>query len=520
MQRIVNSFRKARATALIAVAGTALVTGCQDLRDTFSLKPLNGITARVSVEPAATQVTGAIVDAKTLESLGDLRVTVKISGPDAKRLVDLQGNKLDSVFTTKGSIGLYLTGDVPTLANPARVLVTITPPDGSPYLATSNNLLLTKAINDPFQVKLVNSNNPPADVNVVRGKFKVGTNGTIGSVLPVSIPGFAAIIRVKAGNTFFDESGKPLATNSEVEMLIKRGGAPVGSSVAYQDMDGKVSDVVLKLYDYYSIELKSGGKPVTFSGSDISFYVPVTESGAANIVNYDGGTGRFVNNGAAVPFQLNGNPTVALAITDVSKPIGFGKVDKNVCSGSLKVNVQNAGGSAIEGFAYGYEVEQNGVKFTGSSSSQIDFPAIQQGKAATVKFFDSEGELFATANLSDLCGSQEQTVRYAKTVVNVGFKANVTCANGKTPKLNGSDLTLALYPNVTVWYGEKGKPQNTSVVVKQGAGQLVGLKPNTTYQARVDFEGSYNYEFTTGSSDSTLEPIQVNIKSGTLVCPN
>ncbi|OIN58785.1 hypothetical protein [Arsenicibacter rosenii] len=518
MQRIIKSFplRKARATALIAVAGAALVTGCQDLRDTFSLKPLNGITARVSVEPAATQVTGAIVDAKTLDAISDARVTVTISGPDADRVVDSQGNKLPSTFTTKGSIALYLTGEVPTLEKPARILVQVTPPSYTSYMESSTNLVLTKAINDPFQVKLVDEKNLPADIAVIRTNFTVGAGGVNPSLKSLPIGNIQAAI--KPGTVFLGEDGKPLAQGSRVDVFIRRGGAPVGSSVSLREGD-KVSDVVLKLYDYLDIQFTSGGKPVTFTGNDIAMLIPADGTGGVDIVNYDGATGQFIAASRTAISNINGSTFIPLNITDVSKPIGLGEIVKNTCTGSLDINVVNAGNTSIEGFAYSYEIEQKGLKVKGSSSSSIDFPTALS-EPATVKLFDSEGELFGTLSLNSLCGKQEKLVQYTKRVVNVSFKANVTCANGKTPKLNGSDLSLALYPNVTVWYAEKGKPLTSSTVVKQGEGQLIGLKPNTLYQARVDFEGSYNYEFTTGNSDTALEPIQVNIKSGTLVCPN
>lgn len=518
MQRIVKSFplRKARATALIAVAGAALVTGCQDLRDTFSLKPLNGITARVSVEPAATQVTGAIVDAKTLDALGDTRVTVTVSGPDAGRLVDSQGNKLPSTFTTKGSIALYLTGAVPTLDNPARILVQVTPPDYTSYMESSTNLVLTKAINDPFQVKLVDEKNLPSDISVLRTSFAVGAGGAIPAVKTLPIGNIQAAI--KRGTVFLGEDGKPLANGATVNAFIRRGGAPVGSSVSLKEGD-KVSNVVLKLYDYLDIQLTSGGKPVTFSDNDIVMLIPVSANGSIDIVNYDGSTGQFAVTSRTSALNINGERVASLNITDVSKPIGVGEVIKNTCTGSLKVNVVGQGNDPIENFAFGYEIEQDGVTFKGTATSQIDFPTALS-KQATIKFFDSEGEQFDKLQVASLCGKDEKTIRYNKRSVNVFFEANVTCANGKTPKLNGSDLTISLYPNVTVWYAEKGKPLTTSTVVRNGKGQLTALKPNTTYQARVDFEGSYNYEFTTGNANTTLEPIQVNIKSGTLVCPN
>lgn len=508
--------RGARIRRTLQALAAALVAGsCDD-------DPTHGGRTPLVVDVASTFVV-QVSDARTGEPPGGVKVTLRISGAAAPRVIDLGGTRVTQVTLDGGVVVLGLTGAVPTEAAPAELLVVTSAPG---YVETSQWVTLTAERNDPELIRMVSVAAPPPGTAVgTSGTAVAGPGGVLAATVTVrsaadNVTGGRASVTLPAGTVVRDASGTPLSgalqttvvyfNNQNEESLAA---FPGGFSPRVENPPaGSPSGGAFSSAGYASITVRDGAgrEARTFSPPiQVSVDVPAAtvnpETGAAvkngDVVpnwSYATGTGRWRHEGPATLVGPNaaGNFTAAVPMNHLSPD----NIDYQIppCS---RATIYLIGGS--RGIRWRVKLSRPGafleadvsddVLEVGSWSPPATGPVIPVSGVATDIV---SGRIGGTLYTTRLCSPRNELRVFRWPVATLVLNLSIIC--GK----------LLLRP----WGWIEGRGERASVGrwgtdMSAGIAVLRGLEPNTRYEL-VPFSLSYDRSQhgaivgTTGGPDS------------------
>lgn len=529
---------------LFILTALGLTVGCQEITDIKNIDPLKGVVFKLNYQPASAQVQGLIVDAKTGVPL-DSPIQVSIQGKDASRTVTFDGKALTTYTAPKGDLFIGLKGTVPTSATPAELRVIV---NAEGYVASSTNLSLKQALNDPFTIRLVKIAATPTGVSAKVDDMVASAAGalTADKVIQVTTPASASMasmgmtVAFTAGTVLQDSKGQAVAGKITIAVVAYSG----QSQEALQVFPGSVNAPVEKdasgksgtkgLFEpigFVAINMKNAASQVVSTLSkaatvqmDIpanrfnsSTGQPVKEGDLLEVYSYNETTGVWTYGQKVVVERRGSNLVATVPVTHSSYYALTVPRTLETCRVAY----------TVRGIAQGYSLRYTLRKFdqgTSGNSQVISAGNSSETNSDRVFEFDlpagnyefsvldpvSNNDVIGSTKATNPCGSVVLTVT-TPTRVEASFTARAKCENNKN---------LEVYPTVTVYYGEVGKAYSggsTSFV--NGKGSLKGLKPNTKYQACIHYEGEYCAEFTTTtvSAEHTLDYV---LKSNSPVCMN
>ncbi|GAB3270647.1 hypothetical protein GCM10027347_41460 [Larkinella harenae] len=494
-----------------------LLGSCNDLKN---LDPLKGVTYKLNYRPTKTQIQGLVVDAKTGQSL-TIPVQVTISGNDANRIVSFDGKAQTTYTSPKGDLFLGLQGAVPTSQAPAQLRVVAS---AAGYIPSAIDLRLTKDLNDPFVIRLVKQSDPPTGVAVKNDQISLAANGTLPAekqiVVATAVP---TSIQFPSGTVMKDDKGTTITGNvgaSVAAFAADAASIPIGLTTPVGANAGATTNVSLSVAGYTSINLTNqAGQSVT------NFSKPIGIAMGISPTYINKKTGQRVQIGDDLGIYMRNEKTGNWSFVQDAKveAIGSGlgvRFSVSHFTDYAAAQAQNVASTCQAiwnisglpaGYAYRYELVRDGIlRASGtSSSSTLDFGAVSEG-AAELSVFSSSGSLLGTSRVATMCGTHALAVSAPQGAVNVTFTVRASCENGKN---------VEVYPTVLVRYGPANGDAASLVgtTFVNGQGTLVGLAPNTAYEARVDYEGTWSERFTTGTA-SESRTLNYVLKSNTEAC--
>ncbi|GAB3902083.1 hypothetical protein GCM10028803_27970 [Larkinella knui] len=505
----------------LLVALTILLGSCNDLKN---LNPLKGVTYKLNYRPANTQIQGLVVDAKTGQSL-TIPVQVTIFGKDASRVINFDGKAQTSYSSPKGDLFIGLRGDVPTRQAAAELRIVV---DASGYIPSGVDLRLTTALNNPFIIRLVKKTDPPQGVAVKQDQVTLAANGTLQSEKEIGMASTSmtapTTVQFASGTVMKDDKGNVVSGTLATAIAVYSPQAtsiPVGlTTKVTQNGETTSTNVSLQIASYISINLtNSAGQSAT------SFTKPVVIKMGILPTFLNRSTGKLVQVGDKLAVYVRNEKTGNWAFVQdvkteamstglgVSFPVthftDYAVASAQPTSSSCRA-VWNISGLA-DGYAYRYELVQNGsIRASGTTTDKaLDLGEASEGPAE-LSIFSPAGNLLGKSSVQNLCGDHTLALSVPAGTVNVAFTVRASCENGKN---------IEVYPTVLVRYGKSGGDPSASVGVtfESGHGTLVGLEPNTSYEARVDYEGSWSEVFTTGTASESRN-LNYVLKSHTEAC--
>ncbi|MGV3556940.1 hypothetical protein [Larkinella arboricola] len=494
-----------------------------------NLDPFKGVTYKLNYRPTNTQIQGLVIDAKTGQSL-TIPVQVTILGKDASRVVNFNGKAQTTYSSPKGDLFIGLKGDVPTRQAAAELRVVV---DAAGYIPSGVDLKLTRDLNDPFIIRLVKETDPPQGVTVKQDQLTLGTNGTLPAgkeiVLAATSMTAPATIQFASGTVMKDEQGNTVsgtvaATVAVYSRLAKS--IPVGLTTKVTQ-NGSTKDVTLHLANYISVNLANkDGKSVTSFTKPVEIKMGI----AAGFPNLS--TGQPVKAGDQLTVYARNEKTGSWE--SVQKVKVEAKGSDFVVSFPVSHFTDYAVGGSLatqpafftfvglpSTFSVLYELnvlvptvsqpdDNTIVAAAGTAGHNSIGAGAPVGVPFTLNLYDALGNLLSQTSGQNLSGEHIVTVPRPSGTIDVDFTIRATCENGKN---------IEVYPTTLVRYGKPGADLATfaGVTLINGKGKLVGLKPNTTYEARVDYEGAWSAVFTTGTASESRNLTYV-LKSHTEAC--
>ena len=209
------SSRRLGALLVLLIAGSGLLwTGC----DIGAID--DGIGLIVDFSPASTTVSGQVLDAKTQAPIESAAVTVRFSGPDAGRVVDVDGDALTELTVPDVSlINFNLDGAEPSEDNPAEVSMAIS----APGYITTNERVLIGSTDHTFSATLTSVSDTPSGVEATVESFSSRNGAPVEDVTVTTdfedATGAQTSLRIPAGTVMRDVDGTPLQGNVEATVV-------------------------------------------------------------------------------------------------------------------------------------------------------------------------------------------------------------------------------------------------------------------------------------------------------------
>ncbi|RAJ93082.1 hypothetical protein LX87_04594 [Larkinella arboricola] len=504
----------------LLMALTLALGSCNELKN---LDPLEGVTYKLNYKPANSQIQGLVVDAKTGQSLS-IPIQVAILGQDANRVVTFDGKAQTTYSSPKGDLYIGLKGDVPTPQAPARLRLVV---DAAGYIPSATELRLTKSLNDPFLIRLVKETDPPQEVSVKKDQLRLSTNATLSAnkEIVVASASTPTTLLFSGGTGMKDEKGNPVTGTVAATVAAYAPGSasiPAGltTPVSSNESGSATANVALNIAGYTSVNLtSSSGQSVTSFTNPILIKMGISpefqnRTAARRIQvgdllgvyrrNEKSGIWSFVQD---VKVEAQGSGLgVSFPVTHFTDyAVAQAQPTSSTCQAVWTIQ------GLAAGYAYRYELVQDGrIKASGTSTDQtLNLGEASQGPADLL-LYSSSGSLLGKSSVQNLCGNHTLSVSAPQGTVNINFTVRGACENGKN---------IEVYPTVLVRYGKSGADPTTFVgtTFENGQGTLVGLEANTPYEARVDYEGTWTEQFTTGTGAESRSLTYV-LKSHTEAC--
>jgi hypothetical protein len=192
--------------ALLLCAAGTIWTGC----DISALD--EGIGLIVDYSPSGATVAGQVFDANTQAPIEDESVTIRFSGPDAARVIDIDGEVIEELTVPEISLfNFNLDGDEPSAEDPATIVLTISAPG---YISTSERLIVDSP-DHSFTASLTNVEDTPSGVKAqteqVTTRGGAPTEDVIVRTDAEDNTGAQAGLRIPEGTVMRTADGSPLS---------------------------------------------------------------------------------------------------------------------------------------------------------------------------------------------------------------------------------------------------------------------------------------------------------------------
>jgi hypothetical protein len=505
-----------------------ILVGCQDLNDIKNIDPLKGVVFKLNYEPAQTLMQGLVVDAKTGMQL-DVPITVTVFGPDASRVITYEGVATTSFKNEKGDIFIGLKGSIPSEMKPAELRVVV---DAPGYIGSSQYLTVRQAKPEPFSIRLVKEDAPPAGVAISTETVETSSTGVVNTTEVISTPitnsnSTQVTVELPAGTQLKDEKGQVVTGNlsaavaayssqSESSISAFPGGFETRVS---RDNTGQVNAAgSFATAGFASIEIasSSGQKVANFSQPvkvemEVSKALinpetnaPIKVGDKIPVFSYNENTGEWIYERDAVVKSEQGELQVEIEITHLSwYNLDWFYSGRNCNTGGWAITGKPSG-QAIRWTVYrGDAYYKSGVTYDNTINFYNPFPG-----QARLDLFAPNGSKIGSSTVSSICGTNTVAVSYPR-LVDTKVKVLAYCENNKN---------IQITPSTWVYYRKAGSNDPLNVAFfTAGQGTLTGLEANTNYEAGVYYNGFQSRVINSGNQSGD-QVVEIIFKKNVTIC--
>jgi hypothetical protein len=455
----------------------------------------------INFSPAPTTVAGQILDAKTQLPIEAAPVTVRFSGPDAGRVVDVSGEVMTAVTLPDISLlNFNVDGDEPTPETPATINLQISAPN---YLTTNERVVVTSS-DHLFTANLTNVLDPPSGVEAVVRQFATSGGAPVDDVSVTTDPedetGAQASLRIPRGTVMRDKDGRTLGGGATATVVYFSNqndaalGAFPGGLMGVDVRDREVGSFVtagfaaVEVVDAQGREARQFDGPIEV-GVDVSPSTLNPQTGRRvepgdeiPVFSFDADTGEWTAEGqtkATLASSAKGKSSGLLATTIQTQHLTYWNLDwhyEGKCSVAgrqifegipprwrgrlrwvLRGDATNDPLNRGNGFyRSGYHTEGDFLKFANAPSN---WPM-------TFELIDTRnnGQVLAEGEISDLCTDKTWSVDAPplENQVSLEVEVSVTC-----------DADEEIRPDdYTIWYYSRPNSDWGSVKVDEGEAEI------------------------------------------------
>jgi|GEM_PF-5447806 len=528
------------ARTLALSAGLGLILGCQDLTDIRNVKPFEGVVYKLNYQPAQTQVQGLVVDAKTGQTLM-VPVRISLSGKDAGRAVTFDGKSLTEYTATIGEVFIGLKGRVPTASAPAELRVVVS---AQGYIPSSVNLKLLREFNDPFTIRLVKQDAPPAGVATTVQAAPATANGTVTTEKKIEVvsaptspsaPATQTTVTIPPNTQLKDDKGQPVTGNVQTAVAVFSGTSqearqafPGGLTVSLARDERGQANVPVTLNPAVVISVimtNATGQNVSQFSQPIFIRASIPDvvnpaSGKRpsvgtpyRIFSYSERSGAWTYERDVTVERDGSGFFVNIPVTHLSAYLAeertepVGSAPPETCSVSFKIN------GAPAGFACNYVLNRNGAYLQEGNLTAANLTIPDVPKTGEYELIlRVGGQTVATYKGPNPCAEIPVNVTIPANLVTGTFTVRGVCENGKN---------IEVYPSVTVYYRPSSGAASAvtlSANFAMGKGALTNLLPNTAYTAKVYVSGGEYVETFQSQSTNFEQTITYTLAAHTQAC--
>ncbi len=417
--------------------------------------PADDFKIIINSEPIETIISGIIKNATTGNPLNDQKVVMHIEGQNKDDIVDLTSNPKTTFSTRSGFVNFALTEAItPSENTPVRVVL-VAEADG--FLPTSIPLNIYNAGSAVFTVNMIELNNPPEGVAVLRETGQTDNSGAvtendIHTVATEPGAGAYAGIYLPVGTILLDGNGQPLTGNIETMVVYHTnrteaslnsfpGGFSVTinnngvredaafitggfASIKIKDAAGRVAKQIISSSNH--LQKKGGSVTSEQSIADLPIVTiqipagtinpetgaPVQAGDSIGVWSYEDDSGEWNTEFNAVidgPDE-NGNYTVSFQVSHLS----YWNLDWkwNACSTGITILI--TGKEAGYPILYKLKASNNQSFYSErmSSDNSITFVRVPRNLPATLEAYDHMINMTMVGHIeiNDLCASGNLTM--------------------------------------------------------------------------------------------------------------
>lgn len=485
--------------ALVALLALPLTLTACDIGD-----PTEGFSLRFNYSAADANVSTRVVDAATGNPL-EVPVSVAFSGQDADRLVDIQGDRVETLEVTPDggvAVSAFNVGidGAPSAQAPARIRMRITAPG---YIATAFPVSVSTS-EKSLTVRMVRRDAPPAGVSVAQRTATADAAGTQEAVTVEA--GSAAGLTIPQGTQLKDAAGQPVqgalqvdfaafdaasedaaaafpggALGAEVETAA---GAAVGSFTSAGFVSIHIEDAAGNTVSRYSQPV-TVRIPVAAGTRNPQTGQPFQAGDAIGVFSLTEAEGVWREEAAATVATRGGELVAEFAITHNSY-YSVGAFEAGSCSAAATVTVANIPAGAND-YHLRWRLVEGGSTFASGalSGNTVTLEGAPAGRAYTFQVLDADGAVLGETVINDLCGAEARVnadlTGYGPRVSVEGHVA-VTCPSGD----------VEVRPsNYSIYFKQASGKIFSEALMKDGAVYIHGVEDGAEYDFKVQVDGEW-----------------------------
>lgn len=523
-----NRFIMLRSTLTIVLF--LLIGGCQDIRDIQQLDPLKNVVFKINYEPSPTTLQGLIVDAKTNTPLA-VPVKITLFGPDANRVVTYEGAAVTSFESAKADLFLGLKGETPSTSKPAELRIVASAPG---YISSSIYLFIDKTKPEPFSLRMVRKADPPAGVVLKQETVETSSTGTVRQTKTITTPTNAsmtssATVTIPANTILKDDKGQPVtgqlstqfATySSQTEASLRAFPSGFTTRVLRDNQGSANVKGTFSPIGYISLELATAnGQKATSLSQPLTATVqiasqlknpqtgqPLKQGDQIPVFSYQEATGEWTFDQTISLTQSGSGLQASIPISKASGyTLAFWTPDGSCTTGGQWTITGKPEGKPIRWVLY--NGNQQYVADGTSSNNILSISRLSVG-AARLDLFAPDGKVIGSSTVSNGCGSHTVNVTYPQNLIDLDVTVTAYCENR-------NDIQVS--PSAWVRYRKVGTENWQQSFLTAGQGKLLGLEPNTDYEAGVDYNG-FNAVVINSGQTSGNQAIKIQLPSTISVC--
>lgn len=275
-------------TSLALAAVLLLLPQCTIREDLEVLKgSLDSLQIIVSNPEFKTMVHADFLDSKTMESVMDHEIEIKIGGKDAAHVYSNIGSKETSYAILHGFLDLVINPNaVDTTAMKTTPLEVDLIVSSEGYLSTTQRILIYEARRYSVAVMMTKIDDAPEGVTVSQNSNFASTTSSGQTILPAVQPlnGGEQTVVIPAGVVLKDASGNPVTGTVKSEIVFydplsesAQNAFPGGTSVSASLPDGSEGQIEFVSAGMFTVSLTAGDQKVkTFENGGITLKTEVS----------------------------------------------------------------------------------------------------------------------------------------------------------------------------------------------------------------------------------------------------